>query len=108
LAAIATHPSVPSSHAGTSAFRVSWDPLTQAYSRTMTAEGVALILGAVATLVTALSTAIVLILRRDVRKVHTLVNQNRTDMLQYQNDLIMVLQANKIIVPRDRSTDAVP
>jgi len=70
----------------------------------MTAEGIALILGAVATLVTAISTAIVLILKRDVKKVHTLVNQNRTDMLQYQNDLIAVLQANKIIVPRDRST----
>jgi hypothetical protein len=70
----------------------------------MSAEGIALILGAVATLVTATSTAIVLILRRDVGKVHQLVNQNRTDMLQYQNDLIAVLQANKIIVPRDRST----
>lgn len=70
----------------------------------MTAEGIALILGAVATLVTSIATAVVLILRRDVGKVHALVNQNRTDMLQYQNDLIMVLQANRIIVPRDRST----
>lgn len=70
----------------------------------MTAEGIALILGAVATLVTSLATAVVLILKRDVSKVHQLVNQNRTDMLQYQNDLIMVLQSNGIIVPRDRST----
>ena len=70
----------------------------------MTAEGVALILGAVATLVTATSTAIVLILKRDVGKVHELVNQNRTDMVQYQNDLIQVLVANGIFVPRDRST----
>lgn len=74
----------------------------------MTAEGVALILGAVATLVTSIATAVVLILRRDVSKVHDLVNQNRSDMLQYQNDLIMVLQSNGIIVPRDRSTLAVP
>lgn len=70
----------------------------------MTAEGIALILGAVATLVTSIATAVVLVLKRDVQKVHQLVNQNRTDMLQYQNDLIGVLQANKIIVPRDRST----
>jgi hypothetical protein len=79
----------------------------------MTAEGIALILGAVATLVTSIATAVVLILKRDVTKVkdglgevHALVNQNRTDMLQYQNDLIMVLQKNEIIVPRDRSTVA--
>lgn len=77
----------------------------------MTAEGIALILGAVATLVTATSAAIVLILKRDVRQaneslgeVHALVNQNRTDMVQYQNDLIQALVANGIIVPRDRST----
>ena len=77
----------------------------------MTAEGIALILGAVATLVTAISAAVVLILKRDVKQaneslgeVHALVNHNRTDMLQYQNDLIAVLQQNKIIVPRDRST----
>jgi hypothetical protein len=70
----------------------------------MTAEGIALILGAVATLVTSIATAVVLVLKRDVQKVHELVNQNRTDMLQYQSDLIALLQANKIVVPRDRST----
>lgn len=70
----------------------------------MTAEGIALILSAVATLVTAIAAAVVLILKRDVQKVHDLVNQNRSDMLQYQNDLIGVLQQHKIIVPRDRST----
>jgi hypothetical protein len=69
----------------------------------MSAEGVALILGAVATLVTSVSTAIVLILRRDVAKVHTLVNQNRTDMLAYQADLVEALQAGGLIVPRDKS-----
>ena len=69
----------------------------------MSAEGVALILGAVATLVTSVSTAIVLILRRDVAKVHTLVNQNRTDMLAYQADLVEALQDGGLIVPRDRS-----
>jgi hypothetical protein len=70
----------------------------------MTAEGIALILSATATLVTAIAAAVVLILKRDVQKVHALVNQNRTDTLQYQSDLIAVLQANGIIVPRDRST----
>ena len=69
----------------------------------MSAEGVALILGAVATLVTSVSTAIVLILRRDVAKVHTLVNQNRTDMLAYQADLVEALQDGGLIVPRDKS-----
>lgn len=71
----------------------------------MTAEGVALILGAVATLITATSTAIVVVLRRDVTKVHKLVNQNRTDMLTYQQDLVAALQAGGLIVPRDRSTE---
>jgi hypothetical protein len=71
----------------------------------MTAEGVALILGAVATLITALSTAIVLVLRRDVGKVHELVNQNRTDMMAYQADLVEALQDGGLIVPRDKSTN---
>lgn len=77
----------------------------------MSAEGIALILGAVATLITAISTAIVLVLRANVRQVqenvadvHKLVNQNRTDMLAYQQDLVEALQAGGLIVPRDRST----
>ena len=75
------------------------------YSGIMTAEGVALILGAVATLVTSLSTAIVLVLRRDVSKVHKLVNQSRSDMLAYQGDLVQALQKGGLIVPRDKSTE---
>jgi hypothetical protein len=71
----------------------------------MTAEGVALILGAVATLTTAVSTAIVLILKAKVAEVHKLVNQNRTDMLAYQQDLVAALQAGGLIVPRDKSTE---
>lgn len=70
----------------------------------MSAEGVALILGAVATLVTSVSTAVVLILRRDVGRVHKLVNQNRSDMLAYQGDLVQALQEGGLIVPRDKST----
>lgn len=70
----------------------------------MNAEGIALILGAAATLTTAVSTAIVLVLRRNVAEVHKLVNQNRTDMLAYQQDLIQALQDGGLIVPRDRST----
>lgn len=71
----------------------------------MTAEGVALILGAVATLTTAVSTAIVLVLKARVAEVHKLVNQNRTDMLAYQQDLVAALQAGGLIVPRDKSTE---
>lgn len=71
----------------------------------MTAEGVALILGAVATLTTAVSTAIVLVLKSRVAEVHKLVNQNRTDMLAYQQDLVAALQAGGLIVPRDKSTE---
>jgi len=77
----------------------------------MTPEGIALILGAVATLTTAVSTAVVLILRAKVTRVsenladvHKLVNQNRTDMLAYQQDLVAALQAGGLIVPRDKST----
>jgi len=77
----------------------------------MTAEGITLILGAVATLITAVSTAVVLVLRAKVSKVsdsvaevHQLVNQNRTDMLAYQQDLVQALQAGGLIVPRDKST----
>jgi hypothetical protein len=70
----------------------------------VTAEGVALILSSVATLTTAVSTAVVLVLRRNVGEVHKLVNQNRTDMLTYQADLIEALQQANIIVPRDKST----
>jgi hypothetical protein len=71
----------------------------------MTAEGVALILGAVATLTTAVSTAIVLVLKTKVAEVHQLVNQNRTDMLAYQQDLVAALQAGGLLVPRDKSTE---
>jgi len=70
----------------------------------MTPEGIALILGAVATLTTAVSTAVVLILRVKLAEVHTLVNKNRTDMLAYQQDLVAALQAGGLIVPRDKST----
>jgi len=70
----------------------------------MTPEGIALVLGAVATLTTAVSTAIVLILKAKVADVHRLVNQNRTDMLAYQQDLVAALQAGGLIVPRDKST----
>lgn len=71
----------------------------------MTPEGIALILGAVATLTTAVSTAIVLVLKSRVAEVHKLVNQNRTDMLAYQQDLVAALQAGGLIVPRDKSTE---
>ncbi len=71
----------------------------------MTAEGVALILGAVATLTTAVSTAIVLILKTKVGELHVMLNQQRTDMMAYQQDLVAALQAGGLIVPRDKSTE---
>ena len=70
----------------------------------MTAEGVALILGAVATLTTAVSTAIVLLLKAKVAEVHVMLNQQRSDMMAYQQDLVAALQAGGLIVPRDKST----
>lgn len=89
----------------------------------MKASDIVLILSAVGALVTVISTAIISImkiekvkadlqrdvqdvkhtLRDDVQSVHKIVNQQRTDMLTYQADLIRALRREGIDVPRDES-----
>jgi hypothetical protein len=73
---------------------------------------VVLLLGAIGVLVTTLTTAIVTlrrvdatkeVLRKDVQDVHKIVNQQRTDMLSYQEKLIGSLVAAGIHVPEDKS-----
>jgi len=68
----------------------------------MDGVGIALIITAVATLITAIAGAVV-ILRRDVRAVHKIVNQQRTDMLAYQARLIKALRREGLSVPEDES-----
>lgn len=41
--------------------------------------------------------------RSDVREVHSIVNQQRTDMMQYQKALIAALKLHDIDVPDDQS-----
>lgn len=71
-----------------------------------------LLLGALGVLVTTISTAIVTlrrvdatkeVLRQDVQDVHKIVNQQRTDMLSYQEKLIASLVSAGIHVPEDKS-----
>jgi beta-lactamase regulating signal transducer with metallopeptidase domain len=73
---------------------------------------VVLLLGAVGVLITTISTAILTlrrvketkeVLRQDVQDVHKIVNQQRTDMLSYQEKLIASLVSAGIHVPEDRS-----
>lgn len=68
----------------------------------MSAEGIVLILGAVGALITVLTTAWVNI-RKNVKEVHKIVNQQRTDMLAYQKTLVDTLRASGIHVPTDKS-----
>jgi hypothetical protein len=56
---------------------------------------------AIATMVTAVGG---IYLNRRVKDVHKIVNQQRTDMLQYQKALIAALAAAGIDVPTDQST----
>jgi hypothetical protein len=63
---------------------------------------IALIITAAATLITALAGAAVLIIA-EIRKVHKIVNQQRTDMLKYQDRLIGTLRAAGLHVPDDES-----
>ena len=78
----------------------------------MTTADVVLLLGAVGVLITTISTAIVTLrrvketketLRTDVQAVHKIVNQQRTDMLSYQEKLVKSLIAAGIHVPEDTS-----
>lgn len=61
-----------------------------------------------AAMVTACATVITAIggiyLGRRVQEVHKIVNQQRTDMLQYQKALVLALKTAGIEVPEDQST----
>jgi UPF0716 family protein affecting phage T7 exclusion len=63
---------------------------------------------AVATLVTAITALCALLpvlfkLVRDVKNVHTIVNQQHTDAMNFQRALIRALKDGGIEVPRDQS-----
>lgn len=78
----------------------------------MVATDIVLILGAVGVLITSVVGAIVTLrrvdetkraLKEDVQGVHKIVNQQRTDMMSYQEKLIAALVAAGIHVPEDKS-----
>jgi hypothetical protein len=76
----------------------------------MASSSVAGIIAAVGTLITSLALlvgAIPLLLKtlRDLRQVHEIVNQQRTDMQRYQRALVASLIAHGIDVPVDQSID---
>jgi beta-lactamase regulating signal transducer with metallopeptidase domain len=81
----------------------------------MPVSDIVLLLGAIGVLITTITTAI-LTLRRvdtvkervekvkeDVQGVHKIVNQQRTDMLAYQDKLVMAIRAGGMHVPVDDS-----
>jgi hypothetical protein len=63
--------------------------------------------GTVAGMVTAIATMVTAVggiyLGRRVQEVHKIVNQQRTDMLQYQKALIAALTEKGITIPVDQS-----
>lgn len=67
----------------------------------MSGPDLAVVLGAVATVLTAATALVVALgsLRRRLGEVHTIVNQQRTDQLAYQATLIRALRAANIDVP---------
>ena len=78
----------------------------------MTTADVVTLIGAIGGLITVVTAAIVSLrkiervkveLKEDVKEVHKIVNQQRTDMLAYQKTLIDVLVARGINVPTDKS-----
>lgn len=89
----------------------------------MAANDIVLIIGAIGVLITSIATAIVtlrrvdtvrdvlredvdtvkMVLQEDVQAVHKIVNQQRTDMLSYQEKLVTALVAAGIHVPTDES-----
>ncbi len=58
---------------------------------------------ALALVITALSVLVPTL--RQVRKVHTIVNQQRTDLLRYQRALVIALKNEGIDIPVDQSID---
>jgi len=68
------------------------------------------VITAVATLVTAITALCALLpvmfkLVRDVKNVHTIVNQQRTDMQRYERTLVRALKEHGIEVPVDQSVN---
>jgi hypothetical protein len=79
---------------------------------TMTVADIVLLLSALGALVTVVTSAIVSLrrintvkteIKEEVKAVHSIVNQQRTDMLAYQKTLIDVLISKGIHVPTDKS-----
>lgn len=63
----------------------------------------AALIAAVGTLISALVGAYVMLVRRDVKDVHKMVNQQRTDAARYTAVLIGALRKKGIDVPDDES-----
>jgi hypothetical protein len=76
----------------------------------MASSSVAGIIAAVGTLITSvtlLAGAVPLLIKaiRDLRSVHQIVNQQRTDMQRYQRALVASLKEHGIDIPVDQSID---
>jgi hypothetical protein len=71
----------------------------------MTGSDWVAIIAALGTAVTAVMTALVVLLRKDVKDVHTLVNQQHTDELAYRKLLTDTLKLAGVKVPIDRSAE---
>jgi hypothetical protein len=70
----------------------------------MSAGEIALLATAAAAVITAVGGLLVAIkTARGVGQVHTMVNQQRTDMMRYQADLIAAVRAAGGVVPADQS-----
>lgn len=68
------------------------------------------IITAAATVITAcggviLAISVLIPILRQTRQIHTIVNQQRTDMERYQRALVAVLKEHGIDVPIDQSID---
>ena len=71
----------------------------------MTGSDWVAIIAALGTAITAVITALVVLLRRDVKDVHTLVNQQHTDEVAYRKVLTDTLEKSGIAVPVDKATE---
>jgi hypothetical protein len=75
---------------------------------TVTGSSVAGIITAVATMLTALgglllALKVVVPIRKETSQIHTMVNQQRTDALNYQKALIRALSKAGVDIPEDQS-----
>lgn len=71
----------------------------------MTGSDWVAIIAALGTAITAVMGALVMLLRRDVKSVHTLVNQQHTDEMAYRKVLTDILKASGIAVPIDKAAE---